>query len=113
MLDERFKVLVFNYHVCHPVLKLLNESEQPADIERLTSEGFAPRRIAVAEQFKEHGGSTHVVILGDARSHFHQLCRFGRWKRQLGELQFLRQIPIVKGFMLEKPFPCVEILARV
>ena len=48
MTDQRFKVLIFHYHVRHTPLCFLNQRKQAGDVKRLGGKGFSAAGIAVA-----------------------------------------------------------------
>ncbi len=111
--DERFEILVFHDDVCHTGLQLGDQSEEFSDVEGLRGVGFSAAGVAESQELEEHGGTADIVIFGYPCAYLHQLPCFGRWEQYLRQLQFFREVQIVKDLVLEKPADGYKVLTGV
>ena len=113
MLDERFEVLVFHDDVRHSGLQLCDQSEELSDVKWLRGIGFSAAGVAESQELEEHGGTSDIVIFGYPCAYLYQLLCFGRWEQYLRQLQFFREVQIVKDLVLEKPADGYKVLTGV
>ena len=100
--DERLKILILHDNIGHSVFKLLYQDEELSDVKGLGCKRLSTAGIAVAQKLHEHSGSADIVITSDSQAKLFQLLGLRLRQHDLRQFQLLRQIAVIKLFMLEE-----------
>lgn len=111
--DQSLKVPVLNQHRLQTIFQSAKQTEEFADVKRLSGECFATAGVTISKELQEHCCPANIIVLGQPCSQLFQFLRLGSREHDLGQFKFFFQIGIIKLLVKEELFQNGKIISGI